>query len=65
MAESFTGTVALEKGVTAALQDAVAQADKNAPKGVAGYEYAVKKIQGAKGFAGFTVAVTIEVEFKS
>jgi hypothetical protein len=63
MAEKFTGTVGLEKGVDAALQAAVLDADKKKPKEVTGYEYTVKNIRGAKGFAGDTLAVTIETDF--
>ncbi len=66
MAELFTGTVDLEKGVDAALIAALEQADSKKPAkvGTVGYQYIVQSISGTQGgIGGNTLSVEIEADF--
>ena len=66
MGEVFTGTEELEKGVDAALREALSEADKNKPAkvGTVGYQYEVKSISGTQGgIDGDTLTVEIETSF--
>ena len=66
MAEVFTGTVELGKGVNAALGAAPEEADGKKPPrvGALGYGYVVKRISGTQGGTnGDTLSVEIEADF--
>jgi hypothetical protein len=66
MGEVFLGTAELRKGVDAALQEALSEADKKKPPkvGALGYQYEVKSIRGKQGgIDGDTLTVEIETIF--